>query len=117
MPSKFLKERLGTMVHSSDWNLIRVPVIREDDKYTVYIGDRQTRIYDNDTLPDKLKVKFAMILSVPHRHVVRDENVRGMFDIVENEELEELNDIGWRVSEHIFCLVLTRETLDSLKGG
>lgn len=95
-----------------------MPVIREDDKYIVYIGDRQTRIYDNDTLPDKLKVKFAMILSVPLRCApLRDEEVRGMFDVVENIQLQELDDIGWRVSEHVFCLVLTRETLESLKGG
>lgn len=95
-----------------------MPVIREGDTYTVYIGDRQTRIYDSNTLPDKLKVKFAMILSVPHKNpLLHDEEVRGMFDVVENVQLEELDDIGWRVSEHIFCLVLTRETLNSLKGG
>ena len=96
---------------------MRVPVIRMNGQYHVYVAEKQSRIYDDETLPDELKVKFAMILSVPHRNVVTDDEVRGMFDIAINDETKELDDIGWRVSEHLFCLVLTRETLESLKGG
>jgi hypothetical protein len=29
----------------------------------------------------------------------------------------ELDEIGWRASETYFCLVLDRQTLESLKGG
>lgn len=117
MPSKFLRLGLRPSVAKNDWDYVRVPVIRIDGQYHVYVAEKQSRIYDDETLPDDMKVKFAMILSVPHTNVIEDENVRGMFDVFINEETKELDEIGWRVSEHLFCIVMPRSTLNSLKGG
>ncbi len=114
--SHFLIETLLPLVHPRDWNLIRLPVRRVEGRYHIHVADRMSRMYDDETLPDVLKVKFAMILAAPQPPLI-DETRLMILQIYTNNHNSELNDIGWRVSETYFCLVVDRETLNSLKGG
>lgn len=98
--------------------MIRVPLRKIEDHYIVYVGDSLVRRYDEDTLPDALKTKMAMILASPQPKLMHeaDRHFQKM-TVYNNPMSHEFDTIGWRVSETYFCLVLDRQTLESLKGG
>jgi hypothetical protein len=107
---------LSPVVHPKHWHLVRVPVMRAvDEHYTVFVGDRTVRRYNDDTLPDALKSKLAMILA--HDGGFKDDHVLDNITLYTNNQSPELDEVGWRASHSYFCLILDRETLDSLKGG
>jgi hypothetical protein len=110
-----LNEMLAPVVHQRNWDLVRVPVRKIEDHYTVYVADGYHRRYDEETLPDELKTKMAMILASPHNKALPDFKLDKLA-LYQNHQSEELDEIGWRASESYFCLVLTRPTLASMKG-
>jgi hypothetical protein len=112
---KFSRNELSPVVHQRDWGLVRVPVCREDGHYTVYVADGYQRIYTDDTLPDELKSRFAMILARSNGKVLADDKLIQLTLFVNTDD--QLDEIGWRASETFFCLVLPRKFLESLKGG
>ena len=94
-----------------------MPARKVDNRYTVYVADGYQRHFDEDTLPDVLKAKFAMILASPDASLPPDNELYTMGLYVNMAMSPELNDIGWRSSDTYFCLIMNRETLESLKGG
>lgn len=110
-----LNENLAPVVHQRNWDLVRVPVRKIEDHYIVYVADGYHRRYDEETLPDELKTKMAMILASPHDKATSDLKLDKL-TLYQNHQSEELDEIGWRASESYFCLVLTRPTLASMKG-
>jgi hypothetical protein len=107
---------LSPVVHAKNWGLIRVPVRKVDEQYIVYVADGFHRIYTDDTLPDVLKSKFAMILANGGSANVPDSKILRLA-LYTNKDMPELDEVGWRASETYFCLVVDRLTLESLKGG
>jgi len=110
-----LNEMLAPVVHQRNWDLVRVPVRKIEDHYIVYVADGYHRRYDEETLPDELKTKMAMILASPHDKATSDLKLDKL-RLYQNHQSEELDEIGWRASESYFCLVLTRPTLALMKG-
>jgi hypothetical protein len=106
---------LSPVVHPKNWDLIRLPVRKVNDNYIVYVADGYHRIYTDDTLPDVLKSKFAMILASEGKYLLDSRIIR--MTLYTNTEVPELDEVGWRASETYFCLVVDRLTLESLKGG
>ena len=107
---------LSPVVHPKNWDLIRVPMLRAaEGHYTVFVGDNMVRRYNDNTLPDKLKTKIAMILASPQNFI--DDHAVDQLRVYTNHYSPELDEVGWRVSDSYFCLVLSREILDSLKHG
>jgi hypothetical protein len=106
---------LAPVVHPYNWDLVRVPVRRIEDHYIVYVADGYHRRYDKDTLPDELKTKLSMILSIPHKKVEADHELSKL-SLYTNTQSEELGEIGWRASESYYCVVLTRPTLALMRG-
>jgi hypothetical protein len=106
---------LSPVVHSKNWDLIRVPMTRHPDGYIVYVGDKMVRHYNDDTLPNVLKTKLAMILASPQNFI--DDHAVDQLRVYQNLYAPELDEVGWRVSQSYFCLVLDRDTLTSLKHG
>lgn len=108
---------LSPVVHPKNWDLIRVPMIRPDNgHYTVFVGDNTVRRYTDETLPDALKTKVAIILNVPFDDYIDDYELDKL-SVYTNKHSPELDEVGWRVSESYFCLVLSRKILDSLLRG
>ena len=105
---------LSPVSHQSKTGLVRVPMRRIEDHFVVYVSDGYYRRYDKDTLPDELKTKLAMILASEHK-VSPDVGVTHM-TIYQNNQSEELDEIGWRVSESYYCMVLTLPTLMAMRG-
>lgn len=106
---------MSPVVHPKDWNLIRVPLRKVNNKYSVYVSDDLVRHYDERTLPDVLKTKMAMILASPQPDLIPEEHLQRLQVYIVT--MPELGLVGWRSSETWFCLVLDRLTLNSLKGG
>lgn len=107
---------LSPVVHPKNWDLVRVPMARgADDHYTVFVGDRTVRRYTDDTLPDALKSKLAMILA--HEGAFKDDHDLDNISLYTNNQSVELDEVGWRASHSYFVLILDRLTIDTLKGG
>jgi hypothetical protein len=115
-PMPHLIGELSPVVHPKRWDLIRLPVRRVNDEYIVYVADGFHRIYTDDTLPDVLKSKFAMILANGSPEYLPDSNILRL-TLYTNTFSPELDEVGWRASDTYFCLVVDRLTLESLKGG
>ena len=106
---------LSPVVHPKNWDLIRLPVRKVINDYIVYVADGYHRIYTDETLPDVLKSKFAMILANGEKFLPDSKILR--LTLYTNTHAPELDEVGWRASETYFCLVVDRPTLESLKGG
>ena len=107
---------LAPVVHPKNWDLIRMPMMRAvDGHYIVFVGDKLIRRYTDDTLPDALRGKLAMILASPQTW--RDDHTVDKISIYTNSQSPELDEIGWRVSDSYFCLVVSRNILNSLIHG
>ena len=107
---------LSPVVHPKRWDLIRLPVRRVEGVYVVYVADGLVRMYDEDTLPNELKTRIAMVLATPQPTLIHENNLQKLHIYINNHD-PELDEVGWRVSETYFCLIVDRETLESLKGG
>ena len=81
-----------------------------------YVTDGMVRMYDEETLPDILKERFAMILATPQPLLIPETILQKIY-IYTNNHNPELDEVGWRVSETYFCIIVDRQTLESLKGG
>ena len=107
---------LSPVVHPKRWELIRLPVRRVEGRYVVYVADGLVRYYDEETLPDVLRTRFAMILATPQPELLNEILLQRLHVYI-NAHDPELDEVGWRVSETYFCIIVDRETLESLKGG
>ena len=105
---------LTPVSHQSKTGLVRVPMRRIEDHYIVYVSDGYYRRYDKDTLPDELKTKLAMILATEHK-VLPDLSITNM-TVYQNDQSEELDEIGWRASESYYCIVMSVDLLKKLRG-
>jgi hypothetical protein len=105
---------LTPVVHPKNYDLLRVPLRKEGWNYTISVADGFTRTFNENTLPDVIKTKMAMILARGDKFKM--DNHADRLSLYTNT-VPELDEIGWRASETYFCLVLDRLTIDSLKGG
>jgi hypothetical protein len=110
-----LSEDFTPVSHPWNLDLVRVPMRRIDDHFIVYVADGYHRRYDKDTLPDEIKTKLAMILTIPHKRIEPDHELSKLA-LYTNTQSEELDEIGWRASESYYCVVLTRPTLMAMRG-
>jgi hypothetical protein len=105
--------QLSPVVSQHRWDMFRVPVRKVGNEYTIYVADSFTRVFDEHTLPDELKTKMAMILASPSSIVKDSEATQLMLMTTRDGEFRE---IGWRVSDTYFCVVLTENTLLEMRG-
>ena len=106
---------LAPVIHPENPRLHRVPVQKINSDYTLFVGDGFKRELDEALLPGEVKTKIAMVLasSTVNR---RDKDVRLPLTIYIPPEGGQLNDVGWQVSDTMFCLCLSADTLDELTG-
>ena len=105
---------LSPVVHPTNWSLTRVPLHRGEGIYTVHVGDNFTRTYTDETLPDPIKMRMAMILA-SDQFIVRDIELLKA-ELYVNHGPVDLHDIGWQASDSYFCIVLPRTDLEDMKG-
>lgn len=106
---------LSPVVHPYDFNLYRVPLRREKDNYMMFVADNFTRVFIDETLPDEVKSKMAMILArgcqIIHDHEVTE------LSLMTLPSDYDIRDIGWQVSDMWFVIVLPYRSLMGLCGS
>lgn len=91
----------------------RVPVVKIDGRYEIYVEENYVRIYDEDDLPDLVKSRLAMAKAGTKR--VLEEGDLYMKSYTCMEENKHLADIGWVAFENLFVLVLPTKYLTYMK--
>jgi hypothetical protein len=113
-----LQPKLTPVVHKTIYGLHRVSLREEGDEYSLQVDDNFVRRYDADTLPDEIKVRLAMIKAIPMPNLLHDDKdiYYNRFLFYDNNHSKDLNDVGWRVTKDLYCLVLPTTLLSKLKG-
>lgn len=106
---------LSPVTHHTNPNLYRVPLKREGDKYILYVADNFVRNFTNDTLPDEIKTKLAMITAASYTDV-RDWSVYNTDVYIPTHPIKGFKEIGWQVSDSYFCICMSKESIEDLRG-
>lgn len=109
--------KLSPVSHKTLRDHVRVFMFRSEH-YWVWVDKNYTRVYDDNTLPDEIKTKLAMILATPRRsnlHTQVEVETNTLLPYMNNHN-PELDEVGWQSSENLFCIVLSTQFLHSLKG-
>ena len=107
---------LSPIVHQFNYALYRVPLRREGNTYTMYVADGFSRVFDEDTLPDEVKSKMAMMLARGNP-ILHDDEVTHLNLMTTPLRSDNFIEVGWRVSDMWFVVVLTYDSLMALRGG
>jgi hypothetical protein len=110
-----LNLELGPMVAQHDHKFYRVPMWKNDGKYFVYVRDLNVRMYDDETLPDCIKMRLSMILAIDKKFSNGGSKPTKL-DLFMNHVGKEFEEIGWQLDDEYFTLVLKTEELASLQG-
>jgi len=89
--------------------------------YTLYMGDMIIRYFSKGVLPDDIKWKLAMVMTVSQDLLYSD------IEVIENPVVvfssritdlypEEFKSIGWKVSPSFYCVAVDPETFYTLRG-
>lgn len=106
---------LSPVSHYTNPKLYRVPVERDGDNYTIYVADNFVRNFTNESLPDEIKTKLAMIVAVSKTDV-RDWEFYNSDMYVPKCPIEGYEEIGWQASDSYFCICVSTELLNELRG-
>ena len=95
---------------------------RDTPQYNFYVGDNTKRIYAENKLPTIIKLKLAMINSIPkedwnsfkHDDTFNELDCYLPANYTENNP--EFKNIGWCVSDSIYVIVMSEDELSELKG-
>lgn len=95
---------------------MRVPVCVVENLYDIYVGEDQVIRCTEDKLPDIIKVRLAMVKAGPQSDIWQILNVSAshIFNPICVEE--HMRNVGWRASEHYYCLILSRKEMNELEG-
>lgn len=106
---------LSPVVHQFNYALYRVPLRREGNTYTIFVADGFNRVFDEDTLPDEVKSKMAMVLARGNP-ILHDDEVTHLNLMTTPLRNDDFIEVGWRVSDMWFVVVLSYDSLMALRG-
>lgn len=89
----------------------RTPVWVEPDSYTVCVAENVHRYYNDKTVPNEVKAVVTMVNAFPHHNPYLRILNPVMVHIC-NEPKQE--DIGWRIDDKLYILVLPNACLESM---
>jgi len=115
-----------------DPTLYRTPLHVEGGNYRIWVGDGMIRYMTKQELPDEIAKKLAMVMAYddgakPNKHFGNvplheplDQRLpdfrRTHFYIMPDWYDKNYFDVGWRVRENYFCLVVSELVIVSLRG-
>lgn len=94
-----------------------VPMYKGNGEYIFCVGRNIRRLFTNETLPDFVKPKLAMIMACKEHDKLNEKRARLYDKFMFSTYPVDYADIGWRVADKVYTLVLTGDELDSLRGG
>lgn len=106
---------LSPVIHPQNLNLHRVPIQRINSRYVLFVGDNFKRELREKDLPAEVKTKMTMVLATSKVNR-RDCDIKLPLTIYVPPDSGGLEEVGWQVSDTMFCLCLSADTLDELTG-
>ena len=106
-----------TAKHSA--NHYRICVHKYGDECTTWVGDKMVRYYDIHALPDELKENLAIVLAKNDPALMTDDVIsrsKGLYLYHHHHDPNILSEIGWRVSDRYYVMIVSRETLNLMRG-
>lgn len=99
----------------------RVIITEKEDRdhrleYEVWTGNGVVRYLYPSEMPDEMSNKLAIVKAYGGDHWKQNKTGHDFVDTYTWSATEEYQDIGWRVNEECYCLVLSPKTLNSLRG-
>lgn len=116
---KITMGRLGPVPHQTVVKSFRVLVQRTKEYYIIYMGDNATRTLTEAELPAALKSTFAMIRACKDHDLVmvHDPFIEtAAFPFNNTTYPPEFNDIGWRLTQSWYVVVMDRKLFNYLRG-
>lgn len=107
-------ENLHALPHETLINHWRVPVQYIDPNYIVFAGHKFTRTFSEDTLPKNILSKLIMARASDKKYL--DDDMVNAIDMFYYPHDDSMGNIGWRVSETMYIIVLENRELYSLLG-
>ena len=109
-------KRLVPIPHPTTNEQWRVPVLDKGDSYVVYIGKNHTRTFNHKNIPSFVISKLTMAKVTTEKYFKDDDY--GWTDVYTNIDYfsNNVNDIGWRVSNSLYVVILKTSELRSLFG-
>jgi len=107
--------KLPPVGHRFDTRLCRVAFLHVGDEYHMSVDTNYMRVFTEDTLPDEIKTKLAMIKATPLPSKFERWTEYEM-SLYTNGHNDDLNEVGWVVDDDLYCLVIPYSLLSSLKG-
>ena len=95
---------------------------RDTPQYNFYVGDNTKRIYAENKLPTIIKLKLAMINSIPKKdwNSFKHDDIYNELDCYTHyrytKNNPEFKHIGWCVSDSIYVIIMSEDELSELKG-
>lgn len=108
--------------------LYRTPLYMEGGNFRVWVGDGMIRYMTKEELPDEIAKKLAMVIAYDDGKNIPSYfkgDVRlslgtafgtTQFYIMPDWYDKNYFDIGWRINENYFCIVITKLIIVSLRG-
>jgi hypothetical protein len=103
----------------------RVPLWEDDHGYTLFVGDNLTRTFSKEQdkehpleLPAEVKTQMTFIKTAKayEENAVRLLTEPSLARVFINSFPDSYEEIGWRIEENIFVVVLSKKTLEGLRG-
>jgi len=102
--------KLTPIRHPTLENHHRVPVIKFDNKYEIYLSDNFVKIYEEGELPDPIKTQMAMVRAGTRGLVTETPSLSA--SVYECPKVDShLADVGWQPCEGLYVLVLPTKYL------
>lgn len=111
--------------------LYRTPLHMEKSNFRVWVGDGMIRYMTQKELPDDIAKKLAMVIAYDDGKNIPD-YFKGDVQLPLDSRLPDFRvtqfyvmpewydknyeDIGWRINENYFCLVVPKSIIVSLRG-
>jgi hypothetical protein len=112
-----MRTKLTPIQHATLNDHHRVPVAHILGKYEVYVGDNYIRLFDEDDLPEEIKLRLTMIRAGTIEEPDFDMKLATIQQIYEGDPNGSLFEIGWQVAKNLYVVVLPTKYLTYLKGA
>jgi len=106
--------KFAPVMHPTLHDHHRVPITYINGNYEVFVGDSQIRIFNDDSLPDVIKARLAMIKAANTEPPTIDPIlIAKAYDHPPDSKMFE---IGWQPCEGLYVVVIPTKDLTYLRG-
>lgn len=111
-------DRLSPLAVYDNPKLFRVPITfpsTQEGSVVLFVGDAHMRIFKEKDLPDFVKTSLVQIKLIQGRTEFKEAGLRDSW-MSNRTGIDSLNNIGWRINDFFYIVIVNRENFMSLRG-